>query len=98
MLMVFIFTNPSAIFLWAQERILVKVGLEIFMIFAALAWVNSSKSASLIASNSSMVRQMQSLPFEDLPLGPKHLSPGKHFIQRVFLGLISLRYELWFIT
>ena len=98
--MALILTNPSAILLRAEDTILENVGLDILSLFAASTCFNPSRSASLMASNSSSVRYTPFSLLRGLHIGLKHLSPGKHFIHLVFFGrkIISFSYEHMLIT
>jgi hypothetical protein len=99
-LIAFAFTNASVTFLQAEATIREKVGRDIFMSFAASFCFISSRHASRIASNSSMLNTTPSSLFNGLHFGRKHLSPGRHFTHLAFFGLIGLpsSYAHWFIT
>ena len=93
------FTRASATFLHAEVMIRENVGREILRCLAASSCFSPSRQARRIASNSSRLRVTPSSSLEVLQRGRKHLSPGKHLTQRVFLGLTNhlTRYEHMFI-
>jgi len=97
--MAFTFTKASVTFLHADETIREKVGRDIFINFAASLCFISSKHASRIASNSSILSTTPSSSLTGLHFGRKHLSPGKHLTHLVFFGRIHdpFCYEHWFI-